>query len=713
MSKGVGSGYGTGANEKYGCYQTLGDLFINWKDSLSPISGYTRQLDLEKAMVNINYERAGQQIREQVFTDFIHDIIWVKLSSSRKAGLHFNLSLFRRENAVIHAEAGRLVMQGQLPDGQDAGMRFAAIVQVVSPTGQVQVRGRELVIENSSEVWLRISAATNYDISTGSLQKADPLTKAENYLRKSASVTFGAAAASSINAYQYWFNRSRWQMAGQSEQVKGLTTNERLLRYAKGLSDPQLPVLYYNFGRYLLISSSRAGLLPANLQGLWATEYQTPWNGDYHLNINLQMNYWPAELTGLGELAEPLHRFTRDLVEHGRKTARAYYNTDGWVAHVISNPWRYTSPGEGADWGSTLTGGAWLCEHIWEHFRFTRDTGFLRLYYPVMKGAAEFLQGILIEEPVNKWLVTAPSNSPEHAYIMPNGFRGSTVMGPAMDQQICREIFRACMEASTILGTDAEWRKELAGIIPRLAPNQAGAAGDLNEWLHDWKDSEPGHRHVSHLYGLHPYDEITPWQTPGLAVAARKTLEQRGDEGTGWSKAWKINFWARLGDGDHALRLLRDLLRPVAGGTGINMRGGGGSYANLFCAHPPFQIDGNFGGTAGLAEMLLQSQGAGEVIRMLPALPSHADWSKGKISGLRARGGFEMQMQWDRGKLERATLLSHRGLDCSIFLPAGKTITDSRGRQIKDQAGRPLAPRAGAARVVKFPTVPGGQYHIR
>ena len=489
----------------------------------------------------------------------------------------------------------------------------------------------------------------------------------------------------------------------ENKEVNALTTNQRLIKYHNGESDPQLPVLYFNFGRYLLISSSRPGLLPANLQGLWATEYQTPWNGDYHLNINVQMNYWLAEQTNLSTLAEPLHRFTKNLLPNGEKTAKAYYNATGWVAHVISNPWFYTSPGEGAEWGSTLTGGAWLCEHIWEHYRFTNDKLFLKEYYPVLKGAAKFLQSILIKEPTHGWLVTAPSNSPEHAYKMPDGFAGNTCMGPAMDMQICRELFNAVINASEILNTDDSWRNDLKKIIPQLAPNQIGTDGDLNEWLDDWKDAEPKHRHESHLYGLHPYYEITPWQTQELAAAAKKTLTDRGDEGTGWSKAWKINFWARLGDGDHALTMLKGLLKPVSG-EGIKM-GGGGTYSNLFCAHPPFQIDGNFGGTAGISEMLLQSQGKEEVIRFLPALPKQNDWAAGTIKGLCARNGFEINMRWQNSTLIQAEIISKLGMDCRLQLPKGLKLYDVNGKmiQLKNEDSD----------VVSFKTKKGGKYILK
>ncbi len=712
IAKGSGSGHGNGANQKYGAYQILADLFITWRDTTSPVKNYFRSLDLRTATSQTRYTRDSTSITATCWADFANDILWVRIQSSKPGGINLDLELARKENATTTLSGNMLLMEGQLPSGKDKGLKFATAVMPEITGGtmhQENLSGKKLIrITNADELLIRISAATDYDYTNFALTGNEPTPVALAYLKPA--VNYQSAFQKSLAAYQSYYNRNQWVLP-ENPTITSLSTQERLERYAlaKGSAnnqqvDPTLPVLYYNFGRYLLISSSRPGLLPANLQGLWAEEYQTPWNGDYHLNINIQMNYWLAETTNLSDLAEPLFRFTKALIPNGEKTARAYYDARGWVAHVISNPWLFTSPGEGAEWGSTLTGGAWLCEHIWEHFRFTRDTAFLRTYYPVLKGAAQFLQSILIESPKHGYLVTAPSNSPEHAYIMPNGFRGNTAMGPTMDMQITRELFNACIQSAAILGTDASFKNELKAILPRLAPNKIGAEGDLNEWLDDWKDDEPKHRHVSHLYGLHPFDEITPWSTPELAAAARKTLEIRGDDGTGWSKAWKVAFWARLGDGNQANKLITGLLKPATT-MGTNMRHGGGVYPNLFGAHPPFQIDGNFGGTAALAEMLLQSHGSEIIIRLLPALPADPDWATGSVTGLTARNGFEVNISWEKGRLQRAELVSVLGQPCKLLLPKGKRVTA--------EGGTTIASSQNQDRVVSFKTIKGRKYIVQ
>lgn len=701
VSKGVGSGYGTGANEHYGAYQTLGDLWITWKDTLSEVSNYSRILNLEEAIASVKWERNGDKISQEFYSSIPDQVMIIRLNSEKSNGLNLSLGLDRKENANVTIEEGnQLQMVGQLPNKDLPGMNFASLVQVIPSNGQLSQIDNQIKISDASEVFIIIAAATDYSLQNPASRDGNPLDKVKSRI---SSFRLDGAKERHLKVFQAWYNRNTLKMDTSNPEVQSMSTPERLKNYAQGGKDAQLPVLYYNYGKYLLISSSQPGELPSNLQGIWAQEYQTPWNGDYHIDINVQMNYWLAEPMGYGDLAEPLHKFIYNLMENGANTAKAYYNAPGWVAHVISNPWLYTSPGEGASWGSTMTGGAWLTEHIWEHFRYTGDTLFLKEYYPVLKGASEFLAAVLIKEPKHGYYVTAPSNSPENSYLMSDGFRGFTTMGPTIDMQIARELFGNTVQAAEILGIDQDLVRDLKEKRMNLAPNSIGAKGDLNEWLEDWEDAEPQHRHVSHLYGLHPYDEITPWDTPDLADAVKKTLAIRGDDGTGWSRAWKINFWARLGDGDHALVLLKKLLDPVTDDGEKIVMHKGGTYSNLFCAHPPFQIDGNFGGTVGIIEMLFQSHGKEETIRLLPALPIDSDWQSGNMKGMHARGGFVVDFSWEKGKIMEGQITSNLGKSCSFLLPSGMKIKDARGKIIAENLG-------DQADIFNFPTQAGETY---
>ena len=683
-SAGPGSGRGKGKQIKFGCYQILSDLFINWHDSGSVATNYKRVLQLDKALATTSWERNGVLYKEEVFVTAPQQAIIVRLTADKPKAISIDLALNRNENASIFSANNSIRLTGQLDGGNgDKGINFAAYIKAISKDGKIEAVNNGLQIEGASECIIIISAATDLNWPRVETRGPDPLPIAKNYVESAIKFSWKQLLQQHVADYSSYFERCRIALTSpQSDSLNNLTTAQRLVRYAKGEKDVDLPALYFNFGRYLLISSSRPGGLPANLQGLWAEEYQTPWNGDYHLNINLQMNYWPAEKTNLSALHLPLIAFTKQLAEFGRRTAKAYYNSNGWVAHVISNPWKFTAPGEGASWGSTLTGGAWLCEHLWQHYIFKPDIKYLRDIYPVLKGAAQFYTGILIRDPKTNYLVTAPSNSPENTYITEDGFHGQTTMGPAMDMQIGRELLSNTIEAARILNIDRVFSDSLQAIKQQLAPNQISlSTGRIQEWIRDYKEAEPQHRHVSHLYGLYPYDEINA-STPELTEAARQTLLGRGDGGTGWSRAWKINFWARLGDGNHALKMLKALLIPAFNSEAIYTGKGAGTYPNLFCAHPPFQIDGNFGATAAIAEMLMQSTGKEQVIRFLPALPSSKEWSNGSAKGLCAPGGFEMSFTWKDGKLAQAKIYSGYGNQCVVQMPEGVNIYDAAGKKI-------------------------------
>lgn len=659
VCKGEGSALGNGANAPYGCYQLLGNLTIHYDyaDKEDSITGYRRELDLKEARASVSFKRGAVTYLREAFTSFASDLGVVYLTADMDKMLNFSVKMNRPERYGVRTEGSDLLMEGQLNNGVDGlGVKYGARVRILLPKGGQLVPGDSLLtVKNASEAILLVGMGTDY---FGEEINHKVNTLLSNAQKKNYSLLKREHTA----AYQKLFNRVDVDF-GQTAQVD-LPINQRLQEFQQKKDDPSLMALYFQFGRYLLISSTRPGLLPPNLQGLWCNSVQTPWNGDYHLDINLQMNLWPAEVGNLPELQMPLVEWIKRQVASGEQTARVFYGARGWVTHILGNVWEFTAPGEHPSWGATNTSAAWLCEHLYTHFQFNRDTAYLKDVYPVMRSASLFFVDMLVEDPRSHYLVTAPTTSPENSYRADSGAVVNVCAGSTMDNQIVRELFTNTIEAAAILKTDTAFVNELIAKRARLKPTTIGADGRIMEWLEPFEEVEPHHRHVSHLYGLYPGNEISLTCTPALAAAARKSLEVRGDQSTGWSMAWKVNFWARLRDGEHAYKLLTGLLRPTEKTT-TNMSDGGGSYPNLFCAHPPFQIDGNFGGCAGIAEMLVQSQHG--VVEFLPAMPSA--WKTGSFSGLKVRGGGEVAAKWRDGVLTYASLKADVGGSFRIILP--------------------------------------------
>ncbi len=688
-------------------YLPLGDIMIHQNFTGNVPKAYHRELDLERAIATTSFSINGVRYVRQVFTSAPDSIMVIRFTASSKSALNFDLSA---SSQLHHGNASKgnaeLIVNGKAPvhvnpdyhspEGTAPisygdttgckGMRFQFRMKAVSGDGKITVDTSGIHVRKATEVLIYVSAATSFNGFDKCPDKdgKDEKKIASDNLTRAMKKTFPDLQQRHLTDYKKFFSRVKFILDDTASSAASLPSDERLKAYTAGAEDPGLETLYFQFGRYLLISCSRPGGPAANLQGIWNKELQPPWSSNYTININTEMNYWPAELTNLSEMHQPLFGLIKNLTVTGAKTAQEFYHAKGWVAHHNSEIWATSNPvgdlGDGDPvWASWPMGGNWLSRHLYEHYAFTGDEDFLRrTAYPIMKEAARFTLDWLVEDK-NGFLVTAPSTTPENKFKDSTGKELGVSVATAMDMEIIWDLFTNLIKSSLVLDTDEEFRNLLIFKRSKLLPLKVGSQGQLLEWYKEFQETDPKHRHASHLYGLYPGTQITP-ATPELFGAAKKTLAIRGDGGTGWSRGWKINWWARLLDGDHAYKLIRQLLTYVSGTKGSMT--GGGTYPNFFDAHPPFQIDGNFAGTAGMAEMLIQSHLG--PIQLLPALPSK--WKKGSVQGLVARGAFEVGMKWDKNELTQGSVKSLQGHECILqsSVPLKVTGVDVTSKKIGD-----------------------------